>query len=198
MDPADYAARQARFLRSSVFPPLDPDMGTAGILKVQVISAKNLRNADIIGASDPYVIVSVGLQSAQTHVIKVGVECSTTNTPALLASLQDNLNPTWNCTLQLPLQHAGKREHDDALCRFDMTTVLVLFGIEDPSLGMGFKKHILDFGLLKFGFQLGKAKESQSFWPRCAIFCPRLRVVMLPAPSSTDFVHKKALDSWTD
>ena len=49
-------------------------MGTAGILKVQVISAKNLRNADIIGASDPYVVVTVGLQSAQTHVIQAG-EC---------------------------------------------------------------------------------------------------------------------------
>lgn len=88
VDPADYAARQARFLRSSIFSPADPDMGTAGILKVQVISAKNLRNADIIGASDPYVVVTVGLQSAQTHVI------------------EDNLNPTWNCTLSLPLNNS--------------------------------------------------------------------------------------------
>lgn len=61
---------QARFLRSNIFSPSEPDMGTAGILKVEVISAKNLRNADIIGASDPYVVVRVGLQSAETNVIE--------------------------------------------------------------------------------------------------------------------------------
>ena len=71
--PSFFFSSQARFLRSSIFSPADPDMGTAGILKVQVISAKNLRNADIIGASDPYVVVTVGLQSAQTHVIEAGV-----------------------------------------------------------------------------------------------------------------------------
>ena len=105
---------QARFLRSSIFSPADPDMGTAGILKVQVISAKNLRNADIIGASDPYVVVTVGLQSAQTHVIEAGVwlvmenSCGGWNMPESLwlSSFQDNLNPTWNCTLSLPLRHS--------------------------------------------------------------------------------------------
>eukprot|EP00438_Fugacium_kawagutii_P008420 Skav234466 [mRNA] locus=scaffold1647:256411:259410:+ [translate_table: standard] len=63
---------RARFLRSSIFSPSEPDMGTAGMLKVEVISAKNLRNADIIGASDPYVVVRVGLQSAETNVIEAG------------------------------------------------------------------------------------------------------------------------------
>lgn len=67
---------QARFLRSNIFSPSEPDMGTAGILKVEVISAKNLRNADIIGASDPYVVVRVGLQSAETNVIEDGTTCT--------------------------------------------------------------------------------------------------------------------------
>ena len=62
--------RQASFLRKSVFLPSDPDNGTGGLLRAEVISARNLRNADIIGASDPYVVVTLGLQSAKTHAIQ--------------------------------------------------------------------------------------------------------------------------------
>ena len=85
MHPSDYAARQARFLRESVFLKPDADRGTAGALRVHVVSARHLRNADIMSKSDPYVSVHVGLQKATTPTI------------------QDNLNPNWNCTLMLPV-----------------------------------------------------------------------------------------------
>ncbi|OLP80555.1 putative phosphatidylinositol 4-phosphate 5-kinase MSS4 [Symbiodinium microadriaticum] len=83
--PSDYAARQARFLRSSVFSKPDVDKGTAGCLRVLVVSARKLRNADLMSKSDPYVSVHLGLQKAATPTI------------------QDDLNPTWNCSLTLPV-----------------------------------------------------------------------------------------------
>ena len=83
--PSDYAARQARFLRNSVFAKPDVDRGTAGCLALNVVSARNLRNADLMSKSDPYVSVHLGLQSATTPTI------------------QDDLNPTWNCSLSLPV-----------------------------------------------------------------------------------------------
>jgi len=112
VDPADYAARQAQFLRSSIFPQRQPDLGTAGLLKVQVISARNLRNADIIGASDPYVTITVGLQSVKTPVI------------------QDNLNPVWNCTLQLPVNH-NHFAQDVIFSVWDEDTVRTAQGSDD-------------------------------------------------------------------
>eukprot|EP00439_Symbiodinium_sp_Y106_P082107 s514_g21.t1 len=83
--PSDYAARQARFLRSSVFTKPDLDKGTAGCLRVLVVAARKLRNADVLSKSDPYVSVQLGLQKADTPTI------------------QDDLNPTWNCSLTLPV-----------------------------------------------------------------------------------------------
>ena len=61
---------EARFLRSSVLHQPATDPGTLGLLRVQVVAARDLRNADIIGASDPYVTVDLGLQRAKTHAIQ--------------------------------------------------------------------------------------------------------------------------------
>ncbi|CAJ1460019.1 unnamed protein product, partial [Effrenium voratum] len=115
VDPTDYAARQAKFLRSSVFRApvaLEDDWGTAGRLRVEVLGARNLRNADVVGASDPYVRVSVGLQRAQTPAI------------------QDELNPTWNCSLTLPL---NKHHFYDELefTVWDLDSVRVAQGSDD-------------------------------------------------------------------
>ena len=61
---------QARFLRSSVLQQPSVDLGTLGLLRTQVVAARDLRNADLIGASDPYVTVDLGLQTARTHAIQ--------------------------------------------------------------------------------------------------------------------------------
>jgi len=61
------------------------EMGSMGLLEIQVTSAQNLIKADVLGLSDPYVCVGLGLQSTRTIAIK------------------KNLNPVWNKTLTLPV-----------------------------------------------------------------------------------------------
>ena len=107
--PSEYAERQASFLRNSVFHKPDIDRGTAGCLRVQVIGARHLRNADIMSKSDPYVSVHVGMQKAATPTI------------------QDDLNPTWNCTLRLPVTLASNAAN--IYKPFALMTTLFLFPV---------------------------------------------------------------------
>ncbi|KAG0499138.1 hypothetical protein HPP92_003450 [Vanilla planifolia] len=74
---------------------LDLETSTAGmvefigILKVKILKGKNLAVRDML-SSDPYVVLTLGQQKAQTSVIK------------------SNLNPVWNEELKLSVpQHYG-------------------------------------------------------------------------------------------
>merc|ERR1712232_1489242 len=61
-------------------------------LKITVVSARALRNADWVGKSDPYVVAEVPTRSGikvQTHVV------------------EDKLDPEWNEELEIPEYHVG-------------------------------------------------------------------------------------------
>merc|ERR1719460_29793 len=69
VDPAAYAARQVRFMRTSIVEEREEedDAGTVGSLLIDVTSATNLINADgLFDLSDPYVVIELGLQSVRT------------------------------------------------------------------------------------------------------------------------------------
>lgn len=95
VSPYDYAVRQVAFLRKSVFTYEEADeaAGTQGRLMVTIVSGHNLVNADgPLGTSDPYATVMLGLNKRRTPTI------------------EKNLNPTWDCTLCVPVNF----EHADS------------------------------------------------------------------------------------
>merc|ERR1712190_693678 len=96
-----YAGRQVRFVRDSVLCAAgnSEPVGVMGTLRVTVVAAHKLRNADgFMNLSDPYCQVEVGLQRLSTPVIK------------------DNLNPQWNCNLAF----AVDKFHLDQDIQFDV------------------------------------------------------------------------------
>lgn len=132
VSPEAYATRQVRFVRERVVKaePPEEDCGTLGVLRVQVLNAQKLVAADWIGTSDPYVRVTLGLFSQQTHVVKM------------------TCYPRWDCTLYLPVNehHASQdldlsvwdedlnkaiRGSDDFLGRLRIPMAWVLTGPQD-------------------------------------------------------------------
>lgn len=87
VSPEDYAKRQARFLRDRVVADCG-GVGQMGRLKIEIHSARSLFAGDWGVSSDPYVAVTLGLLTART------------------ATVRRDLNPTWNCTLSLPVNGA--------------------------------------------------------------------------------------------
>lgn len=90
--PRDYAQRQVRFVREAVFGKSPISSGTLGKLQISGLAANDLANKDgLLDCSDPYVRVSVGLLSSETP------------------SVRNNLNPTWDCELAIPINehHIG-------------------------------------------------------------------------------------------
>ena len=61
-----------------------------GVLMVHLKSAKDLKRADVIGSSDPYVIFSLGHQTLKSKVVP------------------NNLNPVWNETIMLSWDGTSK------------------------------------------------------------------------------------------
>jgi len=99
VDPESYAVRQVRFVRDQVVAkPDDAEhkgvCGTVGLLKVQIIAATALRNADLRshGLSDPYVKARLGLQELRTRTIN------------------NSLDPEWNETLWFSVDDAHKND----------------------------------------------------------------------------------------
>lgn len=60
-------------------------------IKVKVVEAKDLKKSDLIGKSDPFVIISVENERAQTKVIS------------------NNLNPVWNESFPFSTEHSEKQ-----------------------------------------------------------------------------------------
>lgn len=95
VDPITYARRNVGFIREHVAMPEDKaaldTAGTFGSLKVTVISAKDLVNADgFISKSDPYCAVDLGLLRVRTP------------------TKDNDLNPVWNHTVTIPVDNAHK------------------------------------------------------------------------------------------
>jgi hypothetical protein len=116
VDPVTYARRNVHFIRENVVGlPADTTMdglGTLGSLIVTIVSAKDLVNMDALSKSDPYATVSLGLLRLSTPVVK------------------DNLNPTWNCTLTLPVDR-GHENMEITLDVWDEDTHRKLQGRDD-------------------------------------------------------------------
>eukprot|EP00401_Gymnodinium_catenatum_P024670 CAMPEP_0117618672 /NCGR_PEP_ID=MMETSP0784-20121206/86222_1 /TAXON_ID=39447 /ORGANISM="" /LENGTH=886 /DNA_ID=CAMNT_0005422539 /DNA_START=36 /DNA_END=2696 /DNA_ORIENTATION=+ len=88
VDPTSYAIRQVSFVRDSVFAPAGVSgtpLGVLGTLRVTVMAAHGLRNADVLSLSDPYVVVQIGLQRQRTP------------------TLDNTLDPVWDCVLTFAL-----------------------------------------------------------------------------------------------
>mmetsp|Transcript_64850 Transcript_64850/g.141306 ORF Transcript_64850/g.141306 Transcript_64850/m.141306 type:complete len:958 (-) Transcript_64850:126-2999(-) len=115
VDPETYALRQVRFVRSSILPDKPENRtwgGTRGTLIVSNISADNLRRADILAKSDPYCVVSLGLQKATT------------------ATIRNNLNPRWTDSLSLAVDE-GHLSMDIELSIWDEDHVRSIEGSDD-------------------------------------------------------------------
>eukprot|EP00927_Polykrikos_kofoidii_P036586 TRINITY_DN30886_c0_g1_i2.p1 TRINITY_DN30886_c0_g1~~TRINITY_DN30886_c0_g1_i2.p1 ORF type:complete len:1002 (-),score=161.67 TRINITY_DN30886_c0_g1_i2:292-3297(-) len=102
VDPHTYAKRQVRFVRDCVLtlnPPLSQPnnlmkapaqsgeqvLGTRGAIIVSELHAFDLRNADVLGTSDPYIQASLGLQFLRSEV------------------RWNTLNPCWSCVFNIPV-----------------------------------------------------------------------------------------------
>lgn len=92
VSPLDYAMRQVKFTEESVMCPRaegTDKSGTWGFIEVKVVAGRNLKSAgEVLGTTDPYVRVSLGLHSEKTPKKK------------------NDLNPEWNCEITLPVNHA--------------------------------------------------------------------------------------------
>mmetsp|Transcript_70953 Transcript_70953/g.164024 ORF Transcript_70953/g.164024 Transcript_70953/m.164024 type:complete len:885 (+) Transcript_70953:64-2718(+) len=109
-----YAMRQVKFVRNHVFMADggSEDMGTMGMLTVHIIAARNLVAADWRGTSDPYLRVSLGLMSKQTHTV------------------HRDCNPKWDCTLRLPV-NVSHALYSVELAVWDEDTNRALRGSDD-------------------------------------------------------------------
>jgi len=103
VDPLSYARRQVRFVRDRVVAPSTGcgggkgavPMGTHGALIITIISCSNLINTDLVGKSDPFCWVIVGLQRLRTPTIN------------------NNHDPQWNCTLLFSVDEMHVSSHVD-------------------------------------------------------------------------------------
>lgn len=112
--PEDYAFRQVKFLRESVFDTGGSSCGTLGMLRMSNIAGHGLPNMDFgpFDKSDPYVVATVGLQRVRTPTIR------------------NNLDPKWTCELLIPINecHVGA---DLVLEMMDEDSVGALRGADD-------------------------------------------------------------------
>eukprot|EP00435_Cladocopium_sp_Y103_P070669 s656_g35.t1 len=108
-----YAERQLHFLYDKVMRnPSAMDIGTEGRLRVDIFGAEELIAADWNGASDPYVTVKLGLCVKHTATVPV------------------NCNPTWNCSLYLPV-HQAHRDQELKISVWDEDHLKSLRGNDD-------------------------------------------------------------------
>lgn len=108
-----YAERQLHFLYNKVMSnPGAMDIGTEGRLRVDILGAEELIAADWNGASDPYVTVKLGLCVKHTATVPV------------------NCNPTWNCSLYLPV-HQAHRDQELKITVWDEDHLKSLRGNDD-------------------------------------------------------------------
>lgn len=61
-----------------------------GLLVVTVVRATNLKRADVVGSSDPYVVISNGYDEIRSKTV------------------YDNLNPVWNEELKVSVEDKSK------------------------------------------------------------------------------------------